>query len=481
MRLIALIPAFLALGVVSCRNSPVVIDGKHGVFSPDGKRIAFEREIDGRVAVGVCELGSQRIVWIRDDHGNACHPCWTPDGKIVFSCGFGPETSFAAVKSKSTAGQNLYLWENGRITPITHGRFFDWSPEVSSDGKALYFSTSRGQAGGQNLCSSNLARLRLDGTDGSARSPELVITSSTSNSGVCDARVSPDGRLLVRAVSYGFDSSGWQVVVSRADNPNRFLVLNDEKTYAYSPRWSADGRSVFFTGYHPGDPTWCIYEQDLATGLTRNLGPGRDACPSPDGRRIVLERDGKLFVERLDDLRTYDKSQSAIDHSTNRRIEKSILHVVSATVDYRPTPETAKSIRHVLYQVSQDSDQALQLYLNEKDGVVFATRDSELRYSAAGPTQPLAPGRHVLVGIASRSQLQLFVDGVLMATKVSPTGKFMELRGLRELAVGRRPDWVRGKPFPGTIENVRSVTGLPSDLDALKPLTRAELVGKEVR
>ena len=476
MRLIALIPAFLALGVVSCRNAPVVIDGKHGVFSPDGKRIAFEREIDGRVAVGVCELGSQRIVWIRDDHGNACHPCWTPDGKIVFSCGFGPETSFAAVKSKSTAGQNLYLWENGRITPITHGRFFDWSPEVSPDGKTLYFSTSRGQAGGQNLCSSNLARLRLDGTDGSARSPELVITSSTSNSGVCDARVSPDGRLIVRAESHDFDNSGWSVAVSRADNPIRFLMLTDEKTYAYSPRWSADGRSVFFTGYRPGDPTWCVYEQNLATGLTRNLGPGRDACPSPDGRRIVVEREGQLHIDELDRLRAKAADEFVVEGESLEN-----CHVVSATVDYQPTAETARSIRHVLYQVSQDSDQALQLYLNEKDGVVFATRDSELRYSAAGPTQPLAPGRHVLVGIASRSQLQLFVDGVLMATKVSPTGKFMELRGLRKPAVGSRPDWVRGKPFPGTVENARSVAGLPSDLDALKPLTRAELVGKEVR
>lgn len=120
-------------------------DGRRPVFSPDGKRLAFECERGGRLDVGIVPTDGGEAVWIGPESGNAAQPAWAPDGSLVFVCREDANTAFAALHAKSTeGGANLWRWRDGRTERIAGGRAFDYTPSVAPDG-TIWFVTTRGE------------------------------------------------------------------------------------------------------------------------------------------------------------------------------------------------------------------------------------------------------------------------------------------------------------------------------------------------
>ena len=127
--------------------------GTCGVYSPDGAKIALQRTVDGKSRVGVWERADGRFTWVESGSGNAAYPAWSPTGDaLVYT--YGNETNTAWAAKDGTTGYHLRIWRSdGRrdggspcgegIREITTGRFRDYMPSFSPDGKRLYFVSTR--------------------------------------------------------------------------------------------------------------------------------------------------------------------------------------------------------------------------------------------------------------------------------------------------------------------------------------------------
>lgn len=284
----------------------LIADGRRGVFSPDGGHIAFEAVRDGRLAVGVMRSSGGGTTWVRADAGFAGHPAWTPDGALVYTYSMASNTSFAAVRNKPMDdGANLWLWKDGRHVQLTHGRVFDYGASVAPDGM-VWFATSRGEengTGSKRLCVSHIAACSLRGGEVAIRRH----IERNFSAGVMQPCVSPDGRRVLWAEVRGLRTN-WRIIVApvgmiegaNALTAPEYTLTNPHDSSCHSPRWSRDGRKICYTGFRAGDPGWCVYVRDMESGRTRRVCPGENPCFSPDGRSVIYDRGGRLYIRRLD-------------------------------------------------------------------------------------------------------------------------------------------------------------------------------------
>ena len=271
-----------------------VCEGRRGVFSPDASRIAFECERGGRLAVGVVPVKGGDAEWVVSGPGNAGQPAWAADGSLVYTYCHDTNTALAAVQRKATdGGANIWRWKGGRAEQLTFGRAFDYSPSAAPDG-TVWFVTTRGEEKsslrGTGLCKAHVAALAPGTTN-----LGIKVQYAKSNTGAMQPTVSPSGRLLLWGEMRGFRGN-WRVVAASVDNLEKAVALTPPDAACHSPRWSPDGRRVCYTGYHVGDPGWCVYVQELVSGAETRVCEGRNPCFSPDGRNLVYDRDGQLFM-----------------------------------------------------------------------------------------------------------------------------------------------------------------------------------------
>lgn len=177
--------AAMAIAIAGCearqRGERAVTDGVNAVFSPDGNRIAFQK-LDGDVfKIGVIGTHGGEAEWIESGPGNAGYPEWTPSGGLIYMAGYDKETAYEALRSNSKSGYNLWLFENRTKKKLTTGRCRDYTPSVSSDGKKIYFATTRGVTSESEVyskaASTRIAELDLV----SGGEPRIVMDSPNGN------------------------------------------------------------------------------------------------------------------------------------------------------------------------------------------------------------------------------------------------------------------------------------------------------------
>lgn len=285
--------------VSSAKAETRLCEGRRGVFSPDGARIAFERERGGRLAVGIVSVSGGEATWIADGPGNAGQPAWTADGSLLYTYCHDTNTALAAVRGKvKDGGANIWRWKDGRAEQLTRGRSFDYGASSAPDG-TVWFVTTRGAQSAtlKNLCTAHIAAW-APGT----RDAEVLFRFPKSNNGAMSPTVSPDGRQLLWSEMRGFRSN-WRLVVAPVADLAKGRALTPPDASCQSPRWSPDGRRVCYTGYRVGDPGWCVYVQDVATGAATRVCEGRNPCFSPDGKTLLYDRDGSLFTRPAEEVR----------------------------------------------------------------------------------------------------------------------------------------------------------------------------------
>jgi Tol biopolymer transport system component len=247
-------------------------DFRHASWSPDGKRVVFDRDVDSR--------WPPNRAWPSRDTRFALRrvgvfPTFSPDGKH-FAVNEGMtgtlSRSLLIANADGTPGRTLYSDPGDRNAVAA-----DWAAR----GDRIAFGLGRflpNQQGGPVF--SDIALIRPDGTGF-----ELLTDGKTSNG---FPALSPDGGQVVYR---RFDGKRRSLVITRVDTHETRELIGGDAHYNF-PAWSPDGARIAFSSDMDGEGDFDVYSIRTDGADLRRLtrSPWNDAHNrwSPDGQWIVF-------------------------------------------------------------------------------------------------------------------------------------------------------------------------------------------------
>ena len=474
------VAALLAAWNVAATAGPVALTTGPGndteaVFSPDGRRIVFQSDRTGTLDLYQYDVATKEVTPLATVPGHACFPGFSPNGKwIVYSYAHFTSTAFEGIEH----GYNLFVIPaaGGKARRLTSGRFRDYCPRFSPDGRTIWFASDRSSGGTRPANVVNLFTVPFDGGE-----PQAVTQYTTRDAAAVGVSFSPDSRHLVYGLVIGFRGN-WVIRLAKTDQITRAFPLTDPMTSFYAPQFSPTAELVAATGFVVGDPGWGVYLIDPKTGrrarLKTGAGNARSPTFSPDGKSLVYENNQtgcyKLYRMDIPPLESVLPSPKTIPTSPDSALSTTSPDVVlhypfdrkpDSTVvsDHSPAGNAGEihgpvefengaagfaregayvtipkargfdfgggpfSIRATVTVQETDGLAFItmgeypnnrlgwQLYLDTDRRVRFNSRDTELLYRGAVSDTPLPVGQTVTV-VGMRDDLgnaRLFVDGVL--------------------------------------------------------------------
>ena len=256
------------------------------VYSPDGRWIAFQRNISLSDLWRMPATGGrpERLTRLRVNiHGLA----WTPGAKSIV---------FGGYRDHMVKLMRLDL-DSRRIEDLGSVQGHVGSPSTSTSARSMAFVLSDPQ--------SRMYSLPVGPAGGAVAKPEPVFHSSGED---VLPSVSPDGRQLAFISDRSQRDALWWAELGR---PESLRLLEGLVPMArYAPVWSADSRRLLMAGRAPGDERQAIFEIDPATAQVHRLpvpadNPIRaDYLPDPNRLLVVADAGGGRLA-----LTLYDRSR----------------------------------------------------------------------------------------------------------------------------------------------------------------------------
>lgn len=420
----------LAGNIVMPTGERMVTQGVNPAFSPDGRRIAFQR-LDGEVfKIGVVGLDGNNVEWVEDGPGNAAYPEWAPNGGLVYMAGNNAETAYEAWRGNSKNGYGLRLWENGKKRSLTAGRCRDFTPSVSADGRKVYFVTTRGITSESEVYS-NAATTRIAELDLDAGGEPRVLMESPggNNTGFVQPAISPDGKILVWGHLENFFDA-WRIYGTRIGRfgKQEWCPISPRALNAISPRWHPNGRIICFTGFRKGDQGWGVWVEEIETGKVKRVATGENPCFSADGQLLAYDREGVVYVrpfgtadmpdEILAESRDDDEPEKIL-WSKEDIAEKTRVEAVDPKfafgkdktffVRLKVRLDGSDGLRQLL--VGDYSEHSLGFQLHVNRDIWFSTRAVTERFVGVCDKTYRAAGEYTIVGIRTAKRLLISVNG----------------------------------------------------------------------
>jgi dipeptidyl aminopeptidase/acylaminoacyl peptidase len=292
------------------------------VFSPDGKWLAFVRQVSGDDQIFVMPLGGGDARQVTHVSTGVDDPLWSPDGKsIAFTSDVYPECGAADDCNKKIAmrwekgplhahmaDELLYRhwtsWKDGQrshvlLAEVASGAVRDLTPgdfdsprfqlsgpmqyDFSPDGKELVVDSDHGKHP-ESSTNSDLWAVAVDGSQ-----PARDLTSSNPAFDG-NPRYSPDGKYIAYLMQKqpAYESDLFRLAIyDRAAGTSRDLT-ESFRNWVQDFQWSSDSKSIFFTAPVEGDNP--IFQLDIETGVIRKILTDRsiDAFDvTPGNRRLI--------------------------------------------------------------------------------------------------------------------------------------------------------------------------------------------------
>ena len=251
------------------------------VWSPSGRYIYFNAEIDGDPAI-LYVVTEADWYGYHDVYQAAKHNAnlvWSPDGRYV------------AFDSERDGNRDIYLWDMETETErrLTNNSESDWDPAWSPDGTQIAFVSDR---------SGNWDIYVMD-ADGEDEYLHRLTDTLIWNLGTQDPAWSPDGKYIA------FSQGGIHVMDTDGSNVRQLNFCGE------SPAWSPDGKYIAFSDSHRcfgtagGAPDIHVMDADGSNDytLTNNKVSDRSPAWSRDGTQIAFvsshDGDDNIYVMDL--------------------------------------------------------------------------------------------------------------------------------------------------------------------------------------
>jgi imidazolonepropionase-like amidohydrolase/Tol biopolymer transport system component len=298
----------------------------HPRFSPDGKRIAFTSDRGGGDNVWIMNAdGSDKRQVTREEFRLLNQPTWSPDGRFIAA-----KKHFTTGRSLGTGEIWLYHVSGGGGVPLVkrpseqHQKELG-EPVFSPDGTGVYYTrnVSPGPifeyAQDSNTDLFNIERYDLDTGE--------VTTVASGAGGSVRPAPSPDGRKIafVRREAARSKLYVKDLVSGQERKVYDALDQDVQETWAISgvyPNmdWTPDSRSIVFwaggklrrVDFDGGNARAIPFRVDDTRGVADAPHPQIDVAPdrfatkmarfaevSPDGRQVVFESLGKLWIKPM--------------------------------------------------------------------------------------------------------------------------------------------------------------------------------------
>jgi Tol biopolymer transport system component len=237
-------------------------DDTYPRWSPDGKRIVFSANPQGKYNLFVMNENGENITQLTNSPEDDMDPAWAPDGRsIVF-----------AKRIKKMMKKQLSIWILDLLSKSERKAIPDFRgshilPDPSPSAPLLAFTGSR-MIGWDVFVYDFNSRKYKGLTEGGK---------------ACRPRFSPDGQKIVY-VSDKADGKG-DIWLMNADGSNQQRLTERDETYDYFPSWSPDGKQVVFcsspNSKYGDKGDWALYlvrvEDKKIIPLSHS--PGRDIFP----------------------------------------------------------------------------------------------------------------------------------------------------------------------------------------------------------
>ena len=208
-------------------------------ISPDGRRLVFSAKRSGRWELWEKSLADGREAPIAaDDFYVRAEPQWSPDGTRL---------AYFRMNVSSGAGQAV-LWSKDRgEVPITQlspvGPFiFDWS----ADGAWLLASRANAEGSQAEIWT-------LPAATNAVKGKERKLVASDAKTNLWQSRFSPDGRWIAfEAEAFQPPAHKSAIYVTPAAGGGPWTTITEGKHWDDKPRWSPDGRIIYYLSERRG-------------------------------------------------------------------------------------------------------------------------------------------------------------------------------------------------------------------------------------